>query len=98
MGEFIQNVQIKFKQSSAGVFTLLFRLFTGFMLGLTFTLAGQEIFGYNTFSFWLVVVCIGGVFLKISNRWSFGGVLIFNLVCVLVGMLLRMYVVFAPGS
>ena len=97
MGEFMQNVQIRFKQSSAGIFTFFFKLVTGLFLGLTFALVGEELIGYESLAFWFVIVAILGAFLRVSRAWSAGAVLVFNLVCVLVGMLLRMYIVVAPG-
>ncbi len=98
MGEFIQGVQIKIKKSSVNIITLGLRILSGLVLGLTFAIAGQEIFQYGVYSFWFVIVTLSGVFLKISQNWTTSGVLVFNLVCVMIGMLLRMYVVVAPGA
>lgn len=97
MSEFIQNVQVRFKRSSAGLFTFLFRFLTGMFLGTTFALIGQELIGYKMLAFWFVIVACATAFLRISRSWSAGTVLVFNLVYILVGMLLRMYIVVAPG-
>ena len=98
MSEFIHNVQVRLKESSAGFFTLLFRVATGVLLGLTFSIAFQEVFKYGTFSFWFVIVAIAGLFLKVSQYWTAGGILVFNLFCILIGSLFRLYVVVAPGA
>ena len=97
MGEFIQGVQFRFKRSSAGIFVFFFRVLTGLFLGLTFALIGQELIGYGSLAFWFVIVTLAGAFLRISRSWNAGAVVVFNLVCILVGMLLRMYIVVAPN-
>lgn len=67
-------------------------------MGLTLALIGQEIIGYETISFSLVIVVVTTAFLRAARRWNLMGVLIFDLICVLIGMLLRMYILIAPGA
>ena len=98
MGQLIQNVQVKIKKSSQGLFLFSIKMLSGLMLGLTLAIAGEEVVGYGTFSFWFVTVLFTAVFLRISRPWSFGALMIYNLVCLLMGLLLRMYVLVAPGS
>lgn len=76
---------------------LIFRGLTGFFLGLTFSLVGEQIIDYGWFSFMLVIVVTMGGILRITKHWSWVHVFIFNLICVLIGMLLRMYIMIAPG-
>jgi hypothetical protein len=97
MGQFVDAMQLRFKKSTSDLVTLGARLISGFLLGLTFTLAGQEAIGYGAFAFWFVIIMVMGVFLRISRKWRLLGVLIFDLICVLIGMLLRLYVIMAPG-
>lgn len=97
MSNFIQNVQGKVKYSAYYFFLLSLRIFSGAAVGLTLSLAGQEIIGYSSFGFWLVIVAVTGLFLKASKGWSAWGVLFFDLVCILLGLLLRMYILMAPG-
>lgn len=98
MGHLIQNVQIQIKRSSQSMVLFTFKLLSGIVLGLVLAIAGEELIGYGTFSFWFVVILFTGVFLRISRPWSLGALMVYNLVCVLMGLLLRMYVLVAPGN
>lgn len=75
-----------------------FRLVSGIVLGLTFALIGDQILDYGTLAFLFVIVAVSTAFMKISRGWRVVGVLVFDLVCVLVGMLLRLYILIAPGQ
>lgn len=94
----IQNMQVRIKKTSQSFFVVLFRLISGLALGLTLAIAGQEAFGYTSLGFWFVTVLFLTVFLKVSSKWGFGHLIVYNLVCVLLGLLLRMYVLIAPGN
>ena len=97
MGNLIGNVQDRIK-SSTNVFALItFKILTGLFLGLTLALIGDKFIDYGLFSFVLVVVVVNGTLFKISRNWSWMNMLIFNLICVLIGLLLRMYILIAPG-
>ena len=98
MGQLIQNMQVQIKRTSQNFGLMILKAFSGFVLGLVLAIAGEEVVGYGSLSFWFIVVLFTGVFLRISRGWSLGGVLIYNLVCVLLGLLLRMYILVAPGS
>lgn len=98
MGQLFQNVQYRLKSSSTGIFVLIFRIAVGAFLGLTFALVGEQTIAYGGFAFTLVIVSSMLVFMKISSTWKTGTVLVFSLICVLVGLLLRMYIMVAPGA
>ena len=98
MAQLIQNVQVQIKKSSQSALLFGFRLLSGILLGLVLAIAGETLIGYEQLSFTLVVVLFSGVFLRISRGWSFGGLFVYNLVCVLLGLLLRMYILMAPGQ
>ena len=92
------KIQIQFKKSSTSFFLLGFRILSGLVLGLTFALIGDEIISYGQFVFTFVIMAIALTFLRISRHWSFVSVVVFDLICILVGMLLRLYIVVAPGA
>lgn len=98
MSQFLENVQYRLKTSSVEIFNVLLKIFSGGVLGLTFAIAGQEIVGYGRFSFIFIIVVCALAFLRVAKGWRIGAVLIFNLVMILLGMLLRMYVQLAPGA
>jgi len=94
----IDNVQEKIKTGSSSLGLLIFKSLTGLFLGVTLAIIGHELSGYGTISYWFVVAVTTAVFMKISKPWSVTSVVIFNLVCFLVGLVLRMYILIAPGA
>ena len=98
MSELIGGLNQKIKTSSSSLTLFTIKATTGLLIGLTFAIVGQEMIGYGVFAFSFVLFSISGSFLKISKKWRFFGVFIFNLICILVALLLRMYVMIAPGA
>jgi hypothetical protein len=76
---------------------MAFKTMIGLILGLTFALIGDEIVGYGNFSFLLVIVVAAGALMKITKAWTWAHMAVFSLICVLIGLLLRMYILIAPG-
>jgi hypothetical protein len=98
MGAIINNLQTRIKGSTSGILVFVFKLFSGLVLGYTVALVVEQIFGTGTVWFTFVVVTYTMAFMAITKKWSGFSILILDLVCVLVGMLLRMYVMMAPGA
>ncbi|MCB0341941.1 MAG: hypothetical protein H6626_11360 [Pseudobdellovibrionaceae bacterium] len=98
MGTLLDTVNTRIKHSSTNLFIYFLRLVSGMVLGLTVALIGEEIIGYGSLAFTLVLVTVTGSFLRITRNWGMASVLVFDLVCVLVGLLLRMYILVAPGA
>jgi hypothetical protein len=98
MSDFLQNVQYRLKTSSRDILVFGYRLATGLFLGLTLSLIFQEMMSYGAFSFVFVMLSVALAFLRISKGWSALMISIFNLICVLVGLLIRMYILIAPGA
>lgn len=102
MSEFVGKMQsgIKNTSSQIGLFTL--KLLSGGVLGLTFALIMQEILGKgegeNLLAFFFVIVTTAAVFLRIAKTWGLTAILIFDLICILLGMVLRMYIMVAPNG
>lgn len=84
------------KTTSISLVHFSLRFLTGIFLGLVLALIGQELLGYGMFSLLLVVVVTLAASFKVLSTWGIGQILIFDLICVLVGMLLRMYILVAP--
>ncbi len=97
MAKFLDHVHDKIKTTSSTAALFVFRVISGLFVGLTLALIGQEVIDYHTLSFVLVILAVAGAILRVSRKWSWMGLLIFNLVCVLVGLVLRMYILIAPG-
>lgn len=98
VGQVIEELQYRLKTSSTSLALLSFKLISGAAIGLTLALIGEEIIGYGTFSFIFVIVTMTGAFLKVSRSWQFVGVAAVDLICILIGLLLRMYILVAPGG
>ena len=98
MSNLISNVQERFKVTTSSVLLFAFKLFSGLVLGLTLALITQEIIQFALFSFVLIVVVVTACMLRIAKSWTWTHILIFDLICVLIGLLLRMYILIAPGA
>lgn len=90
------NMQEGVKSTSISLFHIFLRLLTGFFLGLTLSLIGQQLIGYGTFAMLFVIVLVMALVYKLAASWTISKILIFDLICILVGMLLRMYILVAP--
>ena len=90
------NMQEGVKTSSISMASIVLRLISGFFLGLTLAFIGQELMHYGTFVLLFVTAVVLGLFMRISAQWKIPHVLIFDLICILVAQLLRMYILLAP--
>lgn len=93
----IGNAQERFKTTSNAFALITFKVITGLFLGLTLALIGDQIIDYGNISFTLVLLVTAGAIVRVSRAWTWMHLLIFNLVCVLIGLLLYMYILIAPG-
>lgn len=90
------NVQEGVKTSSVSLVGFVLRLISGFFLGLTMALVAQELAGFGTLVLLFFTVVVTALFMRISSSWRIPQILIFDLICVLVAQLLRMYILLAP--
>jgi len=97
MGQIMGSVQGTIKGTSTSLVLFLVKVFSGSIVGLTMALIGEEMIDYGTLSFVFVMVLFTGAVVRISKKWSYLGVFVFDLVCVLLALLLRMYILVAPG-
>lgn len=96
MGELVGRMQTQIKKTSSDLMLFSVKFLTGAILGLTFALILEVVLGYreneNLIVFLLAVSVTTAVFLRISRAWGMTATLVFDLICVLVGMLLKLYV------
>lgn len=97
MSQFMENVQDQLRRSSRGLLTLILRILVGLFLGFVIALAARTLSGFGEVVFWFTIAVVVAAFIRISQKWSAFSVGIFLLLCILVGLLLRMYIVIAPG-
>ncbi len=96
MKGFATNMQEGVKTSSVSFLNISLRLISGLFLGFTLALIGQEFAGYGTFSLIFCTLVVVALFMRISKAWRIPHILIFDLICILVAQLLRMYILLAP--
>lgn len=78
------------------LFSWALKIFSALVIGLTFSLIGQEAFQYGNLAFLTVLIVTMGLILRWIGKWTVVNVLIFDLICVLVGLALKMYIMLAP--
>ncbi len=90
------QVQDGVKNSSVSFASLCLKLLTAFMVALTLSLVGQEMMSSGIFTFVFTMVVIMALVMKMIGKWNVGAVLLFDLFCILVALLLRLYLQVAP--
>lgn len=90
------KVQDGVKDTSISLLSITLKLVTSFFIALTLALIGQEMMGYGILALVFMMVVSGGLFMKLMLHWAVGAVLLFDLFCVLVALLLRLYIQVAP--
>lgn len=92
----MEAVKQTVKSTGYRFLVLMIRLLTGFFLGLTLSFIAQELVHFGMTSLILITTVITASFLKISSQWTITRILIFDLICILVGQILKMYILLAP--
>lgn len=101
MSELVGTMQDQLKRNSGEVALFFVKFISGAILGLTFGLIMQEILGKaegeNVLGFFFMIIATSAAFMKVAKSWRWAAVLIFDLICVLVGLVLRLYILIAPN-
>ncbi len=74
------------------------RLILGLMLGIIFSVIGQEIIGYGKFATTFVILTFVGLVLRMTRGWSLAKVLVLVINVVLFFIFLKTYILVAPGE
>ena len=94
----LRKMQGSIKENSFNIALWASKLISGLFVGLTLALIVKTLFDVGSFGFLFVIVAISGAFLKMSARWKFSSVLLFDLFCLMTALMLRMYIYIAPGA
>ena len=96
----VSEMSIQLREGARVTLTSLFgwalKFVSAVVVGMTFALIGQEAFQYGNLAFLTVLIVTVGLILRWIGKWSIVNVLIFDLICVLVGLALKMYIMLAP--
>jgi K+-sensing histidine kinase KdpD len=94
---FSNSVQQKTQQASYGLVHMLFRVITGFFIGIVLSLIAQEIFQFQSLILVFLTLVLMSAIYKSIERMSLFQILVFDLICILIATLLRMYIMIAPN-
>lgn len=101
MSEFAGRMQQGLKQTSTDFALVALKLVSGSVVGFTLALIVQEILGQPpemTLAFIFTFSVTLAVFWRLTRSWGLSTVLVFDLIAVLTGLLLRLYVMVAPNA
>ncbi len=91
------NVQDTTKKVTYGFSHILLRLISGFFIGAVVALIFQELFSLGTFMLIFLTTLFLALIYKILAPRTVFQIIIFDFICVLIGSLLRMYILVAPN-
>lgn len=96
MNQIAGQVQEGIKSSSVSIFGITIKIFTALFIALTVSLIVQEMMGSGSFTFVFTMIVVGGGIFRLMKEWKVQQVLLFDLFCILVALLLRLYLQIAP--
>lgn len=92
-----ENLQQGAKSATHSLSHILLRTVSGFFFGFVLALIFQELFHLGTFMLVFMTVLFLSLIYTLLSRLSLFQIIIFDVICVLVGALLRMYILIAPN-
>jgi hypothetical protein len=96
----IKNIAVNMQQtatnSSVTLAQRFLRALSGFFIGLVLGLIVQELTQSGDLMLVFLIIVFMAIIYKLLNRLQIFQILIFDLICVLVAALLRMYIMIAP--
>lgn len=98
MAQMIGHMQTRMKGTSVSFMVLVLKVLSCLIISLAFTLVSDQLIGFGQFSFVFMLLTLMAVMLRAIKPLGLGGVLILDLFCILIGYLLRMYILIAPGK
>jgi K+-sensing histidine kinase KdpD len=93
---FSNDLQVGAKNASHSMLHSAVRLISGFFIGLVLSLIIQELTQSGNLILVFLTVVLTTAIYKALGRMALMQILIFDLICVLIGTVLRMYIMIAP--
>ena len=93
---FSSDLQISAKNASHSLLHSILRLVSGFFVGLVVSLIIQELTKSGTFMLLFMTLMFTAAIYKGLSRLTMIHILIFDLICYLIGQILTMYINMAP--
>lgn len=91
------NVQQGAKNATHSLSHVALRLISGFFVGFVLALIFQELFQLGTFMLVFLNVLFLSLIYSLLSRLTIFQIVVFDVICVLAGALLRMYILIAPN-
>lgn len=76
---------------------IVLRLISGFFVGYVLALIFQELFHLGNFMLVFLTTLFLGLIYSLLSKLTLWQIIIFDVICVLIGALLRMYIMVAPN-
>lgn len=96
LSNFGSSVENGVKETSVSLFFSSLKLISAFVISITLGLIFQIFIGYGNLALTFFTLTMMGVFLKIFSSWSMTKLLVFDLICILIAQILKMYIMLAP--
>lgn len=96
MAKVTQQMQDGVRVTVTGLIGWVLKICSALALGFTISIIAQEVLKFGMLAFLFVMIVITGTVTRLIQKWSILNVLAFDLVCVLVGLGLKMYILLAP--
>ena len=93
---FAATVKSSAQSTTARIVSIILRILTGVVFGYVLALIFQELLSFGSLMVLFFVVVFTAFFYRISTSWSILKILLFDLFCVLVLQVLKMYIMMAP--
>lgn len=90
------DLQMGAKKATHSLSHILLRLVSGFFIGLVLSFIVQELTQSGTLMLLFLTVVFTAAIFKALAKLNLIQILIFDLICVLIGTVLRMYILIAP--
>ncbi len=91
-----QQMQDNVRVTVTGIFGWFLKILSAAALAFTITIIAQEVLKFALLAFLFVMIVITGTIVRLIQKWTILNVLAFDLLCVLVGLGLKMYILLAP--
>lgn len=90
------QLQEGIRNSSISLASILVKAMTALFVSMTLSLVVQEIMGTGVFTFVFTMLVFTTGLLRLMKTWSISQVFLFDLFCILVALILKLYLQVAP--
>lgn len=94
---FSNDLQMGAQKATHSLTHIILRLVSGLFIGAVLGLIIQELTQSGQLMLVFLVVAIAATLFKALSRFSMFQIFVFDLICVLIGTVLRMYILIAPN-